>query len=798
MSALLLCNCVVLYYKATKENDKKAIFAQIFNSFFILGMKLSVFCSFIVLVLLLAACNATKFVPEGELLLDKVHVKTDTKDISPSQLKEYLRQTPNAAVAGAWRMQLGLYNWAPRDTTKWLKRVLNKTFKRIGDPPVIYNSSLTSLSVRQMQLYVQNKGYMNAKVESSVTAKGRKAIVNYTVKGNKPFTLKDYATNLQNASLTEIAADTSKSLIRSRMLFDADVLSAERDRVATQFRQLGHYNFSKDYLTYSADSTADKKVNLTLQLRDYLKSNNNDSVNAIIFKKFTIRKVIFYTNTDANLTADLANTEELDTVQFRNFVLVTPKKRIINLDALVQNTFINPQSLYSDEAVARTYQALNTLGPIKYVNISFKESADNSLDCYIIITPSNAISITNEMEGTYTDGYWGVADNLSFTHRNVFRGAESLSVQGRLALEWQKGVLAQEWGAQVGLKFPKFMLPFGGYEFKRNIHASTEFTTAFSSQFRPDEFKTTSVGAGVKYGWVRGQFRHSLDLFDLSFVRFDTIYQSFKDMYLNTSPPVFNPYNYQDHFIMRSGYTGFYSNFNANRPMQNYSSMRYSFEAAGNMLYAMNHLLGTVPNSRDSSYRLFGIRYSQYIKAEYNITRHQIFDKDNRFVYHLGVGIGMPYGNADVIPYEKRFYSGGANSIRGWSESTLGPGVYQRISNNRRDYNQVGDIKLDMSMEYRAKLFWIMEGALFLDAGNIWTIKDYETQKGGTFKFDTFMKQIAMAYGVGLRWDFSFFIFRTDLGVKLFDPVRPRMEQWRVNPSFKDDFAFHIAIGYPF
>jgi len=281
-------------------------------------------------------------------------------------------------------------------------------------------------------------------------------------------------------------------------------------------------------------------------------------------------------------------------------------------------------------------------------------------------------------------------------------------------------------------------------------------------------------------------------------VRFDTIYQSFKDMYLNTSPPVFNPYNYQDHFIMRSGYSGSYSTFNANRPMQNYSSMRYSFEAAGNFLYAMNHLLGTAPNQSDSSYRFFGIRYSQYIKAEYNITRHQIFDKDNRFVYHLGVGVGMPYGNADAIPYEKRFYSGGANSIRGWSESTLGPGVYQRISNNRRDYNQVGDIKLDMSMEYRAKLFWIMEGALFLDAGNIWTIKDYETQKGGTFKFDTFMKQIAMAYGVGLRWDFSFFVFRTDLGVKLFDPVRPRVDQWRVNPSFKDDFAFHIAIGYPF
>jgi outer membrane protein assembly factor BamA len=231
--------------------------------------------------------------------------------------------------------------------------------------------------------------------------------------------------------------------------------------------------------------------------------------------------------------------------------------------------------------------------------------------------------------------------------------------------------------------------------------------------------------------------------------------------------------------------------------MKNYLTMRYNVETAGNMMYALNNLLGTVKNV-DGSFRFFGIRYSQYIKTEFNITRHQIFDKSNRFVYHLGVGLGIPYGNADVIPYEKRFFSGGANSIRGWSESTLGPGKYQRIDDKRRDYNQVGDIKLDMSMEYRAKMFWVVEGAAFLDAGNIWTIKDYETQKGGTFKFDSFLNQIAIAYGLGLRFDFSFFIARVDFGVKLFDPVRSRREQWRVNPTLSDDLAVHLAIGYPF
>lgn len=339
------------------------------------------------------------------------------------------------------------------------------------------------------------------------------------------------------------------------------------------------------------------------------------------------------------------------------------------------------------------------------------------------------------------------------------------------------------------------MLPFGSFDFKRNIHANTEFTSAFTYQFRPGEFTTTNVGAGINYTWNRKRFQHMLQLFDLSYVQFH-INQVFADSFLNPAKPIFNPYNYQDHFIMRIGYTGSFTTFHANRPMQNYSLARYSIETAGNFLYGLSHALGNTPDST-GAYQLFKIRYAQYVKGELNFTHHQIFDKDNRFVYHFDVGIGVPYGNGEVIPFEKRFYSGGANSVRGWSESTLGPGVYHRITTLPRDFNQVGDIKLDMNMEYRTKMFWLLEGAFFLDAGNIWTIKKYETQPLGEFKFDTFMSQIAFAYGFGLRFDFSFFIARLDMGMKLFNPVLSRREQWRINPGW-DDMAIHFAIGYPF
>ena len=753
-------------------------------------MKIRVFNFLLVLVVLLSACRSTKYVPEGDYLLDKVSIKSDNPQISKEALKDYLRQTPNAAVFGLFRMQLGVYNLAGNDTSKWI----NKTLKRIGDPPVIYNPSMTSLSVQQIQRQIENKGYILAKVESKVTTKGKKATVDYIIKSNTPYRLRDYRIDIQNDELTKIAQDTSRSMIRSNMLFDTDILNGERERITTRFRQQGYYNFNKDFLNYTVDSTLNlHKVDVSLELRDYL-SRPGDSANKVVFKQFTIRKVIFYTNTDVNLTSDITSTEKPDTVQFRDFILVTPKKRILKLDALVQNTFINPKSLYSDEAVERTYSALNSLGPIKYVNISFKETGNNTLDCYVVIIPSKTISLSTELEATYTAGYWGFGGNINYANRNRFKGAETLSLLARGAFEWQDGVWAREYGGQVGLKFPRFMLPFASYDFKRNIHANTEFVSAFTYQDRPGEFVTTNVSGGINYSWKRRRFQHMFQLFDLSYVQFH-INPVFRDSFLNPLKPKFTPYNYEDHFIMRMGYAGSYTTFNVNRPMQNYSISRYSIETAGNVLNGLSHLFGK-PDST-GVYKVFNIRFAQYVKGEFNISHHQIFDKDNRFVYHLGVGLAVPYGNADVIPFEKRFYSGGANSVRGWGESMLGPGAYKRITSLPRDFNQVGDIKLDMNMEYRAKMFWLMEGALFLDAGNVWTIKSYSTQPLGAFQLNSFMNQIAIAYGMGIRFDFSFFIARVDLGFKLFNPVLSRRDQWRINPGW-DDLALHFAIGYPF
>lgn len=746
---------------------------------------------FLLIVVLLWSCNTTKHVPEGEFLLNKYHIHVDVKDVPQSELADYLRQTPNSKVLGLFRMQLGIYNLAGKDSTKrW-----NKTWMRIGDAPVIYNENLTRMSAQQLEKLFVNKGYVNAKVSSNVTFKAKKATVNYYIKSNRPYSIGNYSVNVSDSLLTQIASDTARSLIRPGMLFDVDVLNNERERVTSRLRERGFYKFNKDFLVYTADSTLkNHKVDVNLDLRSFLKLGK-DSINQAIFKQYTIDKVIFYSNTNVNFSSDIQLAENIDTTSYKNFYLIGSKNKFITLEALIHSTYIDPNSIYSDNAVERTYTALNSLAPVKYVDISFKETSENTLDCYIVIVPSKTISMSLDVEGTYTDGFWGIGSSLSGVNKNAFRGAETLSTQVKGAFEWQNGNWARELGAQVGLKFPRFVFPVGSFDFKRNIHANTEYRTNFLHQLRPGEFTSTNLNGSMNYSWNKRKLRHNFDLFNLSYIYFPEISADFQESFINTG--LYNRYNYEDHFIMRSGYNGTYSNYQVNRPLRSFSTYSYGLELAGNLLYGLNHLLNS-EKAEDGSYKLFNIRYAQYVRAEYNAAHNQIIDKNNRFVYHIGLGLGIPYGNANIIPYERRFYSGGANSVRGWGESRLGPGVYvENPTAPTRDYNQVGDVKLDLNMEYRVKLFYLFEGALFLDAGNIWTAKDYPEQPGGVFKLDTFMNQLAIAYGAGIRMDFSFFIARFDMGVKLFNPVLSRREQWRISPN-GDDVAFHIAIGYPF
>lgn len=751
---------------------------------------------FIYIVLLmflgLTACQTTKYVPEGKYLLDKVAIKSDVKSIPKSEIKSYLRQTPNASILGFWKLQLDIYNLSNPDTSKWI----NRSLRKIGDAPEVYNPNLTSMSLYQIERFMNNKGYFDADVSSDMEVKKRKAKVTYIVKGNSPYVLHDYQVDLEHEDLQRIASDTTSSYVKRGMLFDSNVLDAERARITKQMKNLGFYFFEKDYLAYVADSAlGNNSVNLQLHL-----SNNvllaPDSVREKLFTKCKIKSVSIHTDYDP-LQWNSGAARMLDTLRRDDYLISYGKKRNFRPQALISNCLIIPGQYYSMKTVEQTYVNFNAMSAIKYVNILFREVEPGWLHCVIVTTPAKTQAFSVEGEGTYSAGDFGVAGTLGYQHNNLFRGSEQLSIEGRAAYEWRKvGGNALEVGVDASLGFPSFLIPFSSKEFRKRDNAKTNINVSYNFQNRPLEYSRTIASAGINYSWFRNPaLRHSFDLVDFSYVYLPWISDEFKDYFLNNQSVL--KYSYEDHFIMRWAYNGSYSTYNERHPLKNYVSMRYGVETAGNLLYGINHLFKMKP-SEDGSYKVFNIRYSQYAKADFDIAFHQIIDENNRFVYHAALGVGVPYGNSASLPFEKRYYSGGANSVRGWSVRTLGPGTF-RTEDTRIDFNnQSGDIKLDLNMEYRVKIVSVLEGALFLDAGNIWTIKEYDTQPGGAFRFDSFYKQIAVAYGVGVRLNLSFFILRLDFGVKLHDPALADEQRWRIKPKWKDDMAFHFAIGYPF
>ena len=291
---------------------------------------------------------------------------------------------------------------------------------------------------------------------------------------------------------------------------------------------------------------------------------------------------------------------------------------------------------------------------------------------------------------------------------------------------------------------------------------------------------------------------NTVEPLDINYVRMPWKSEFFKKQYLgDDSNPILRK-SYEDQLIARTAYSISYTNTGTRKIAVNPFRIRAGVDLAGLIPRLATSLGGSKTNSEGYE-EILGTTYAEYVKTDFDFSSTYPFDDKNSLAVHFGLGVAVPYGNSIVLPFEKRYFSGGANSVRGWSTRTLGPGRYQRSDTLRADFvNQTGDIKLDLSAEYRHKLTDLFEVATFIDAGNIWTIKDYQGQPGGVFKFDEFYKQIAIAYGLGLRVNLSFLLLRLDAGMKAYDPADSHKKFVLFKPNFTDKFAVHFAIGYPF
>jgi len=757
----------------------------------------------------LASCSLTKYVPDGSYLLDEVKIVSTQPEVKSGPFKAYVRQNPNSKWFSLIKVPLYTYNLAGRDTSRWV----NRMWKRIGDAPVIYDESLDERSLQEIKKALNNQGYMSASVKSDKKTSKKKLKLIYTITPGKPYTVRKLSYDIRDKAIEGLLQkDSASTKLYKGMAFDVNVLDAERQRMVDLLINRGYYKFNKDYITFTADTVRNSYlVDLTMHLLLYKASPTDEPKN---HSQYRINKVNFITDYDVLQSSALSSIEINDSIHYNGYPIYYKDKLYLRPNVLTNNTFIRPGALYHEKAVQNTYSSFGRLSAVKYTNIRFFDTqiGDSAkLDCYVMLTKSKHKSVAFELEGTNSAGDLGAAASVSYQHRNLFKGSESLTLKLRGAYEALTGLQGAygnnenytEYGAETSLNFPVFLFPFLSENFKRGIRATTEFGLQYSYQLRP-EFSRTIASTSWSYKWSerKQKVQHKIDLLDISYIYLPWISEKFKTDYLNSANSIFR-YNYDNHLIVRSGYSYYYNSLGStmmnNATATNSYSVRMNFESAGNVLYGISKLINQQKTS-NGDYSILSIAYAQYVKGDFDFAKNIEIDPRNSFAVHAAFGVAYPYGNTTVLPLEKRYFSGGANSVRGWSVRTLGPGSYKGDSNTINYLTQSGDIKLDMSVEYRSKLFWKVRGAAFIDAGNIWTIRNYEDQPGGMFKFNSFYKQIAFAYGLGIRFDFDYFVLRFDGGMKAIDPAYPSGKDHYpiLNPKFSRDFAFHFAVGYPF
>lgn len=758
----------------------------------------------LVCIAMLLSCSVKKFIPEGEYLLDDVNIISTTNRSNEVKAKGYVRQKPNAKWFNLVKVPLYTYSLSGNDTTKWR----NKVLQRLGEAPVIFSTELSEKSRANIQQMLVNDGYLHATVdfECEKNEKKKRAEAFYYLHERERYYVESIEIETGDSTLKSIIlSNSSESFLRPGMPFSVDNLETERRRIASLLKDMGYYRFQKEYITYVADTAHhSNNVRLTMNVGMFIHSQGAAPQP---HRTYRIGQIYYISGT--GLQIDDAILAECDTMHYGNHIIISEEDPVVRPSVLVKNTHINHGELFSQSNVDRTYNAFANLTSLKYTTIRMVERPGTDLlDCYIIYDRNKRRSVGLELEGTNTAGDFGAAAAVTFSDKNLFKGSEQLSIRFFTAYEAVSGLSGYsggdyfEYGAEASLRllggFPSVIIP----EKRRSLLSSTLLSLKFNSQKRP-EFDRHVLSGSWSYTWSkRAESHNTLELLDINYIYVPWISDTFKKEYLDSisNRNSILKYNYENLLITKFGYTYTYnSSLKKSNQFNPYAySFRMHMECSGNVLYGLNNLFGGTKNS-DGQYMIQDLAYAQYVKGDFDLTARYKFNDRNTILFHAGFGIAYPYGNSRILPFEKRYFAGGANGMRGWNVRTLGPGRYRNSGKSIDFINQSGDLKIDLNLEFRTHLFWKLHSALFVDAGNIWTLRPYDEQPGGQFDISTFHRDLAFSYGLGLRIELDMFVFRLDGAMKAVNPAYSGNDKYPLlHPDFGRDFALHFAIGYPF
>jgi outer membrane translocation and assembly module TamA len=781
------------------------------------------FIFIILLLLLITSCNSTKYVPSGESLLNENHINVNKEGVKKSDLVPYLKQTPNKRIFGA-RFYLGLYNLSNINKEKWPHNWL----RNIGEEPVIYDSDAKNKTKEQMKSYVASKGYFDGQVTDTVVTANRKSDVFYNVDLLRPYTIRNLTYEIADSNIKKLCYfDSVNCVIVRGKPYDVDVLQAERTRFERFIRDHGFYGFSNDYISFKVDSTVgNRQVDIKYIVRNFTKLDSYNRISSGPFAVYTVKNVYIYPDfvPKEALEGGDAYLKSLDTTFYKGYYFITSKKsQEVKYDLIIRSLYLKSGSVYNVTSTEETQAHMLALKIYRLVNINYNDAKENEslqglelkLNCNIQLTLLSQQSYKIELEGTNSAGNLGGALNLIYQHKNLFHGAElfSTKLKGAYAAYSQPGSTlsnTQEYGLETSLRLPEFLVPFIKTEnFVKKYNPSTTLLASYDYQSLPF-YTRTIANASFGYDWKSGFYKeHIVNPIQLSLVKVPYIDPNYRKTILRSS---YLAHSYDDVLIFGGSYSFIFNNQKI-KNSHDYWFLRVNAESAGNFLSAVYKISGAkktgpivtdtiISQDTTKAYRLLGQPFAQYVKADIDIRYNYKFNDVSSIAYRGFFGICIPYGNSRAIPFEKQYFSGGANDIRAWQVRSLGPGSYADTS---KLLNETGDIKLEANAEYRYKLFWIIEGAIFLDAGNIWSYNYDPSRPGSQFRFNKFYKDIAVGTGTGFRFDLKFVIARVDIGMKLRDPLLhdalfTEKSHWIFlnGPYRRKDFAIVLGIGYPF
>lgn len=721
--------------------------------------------AYLISAIAIISCSTTKVLQDDQYRLanNKIEITND-KDFNSASLNPYLKQKPNSSIIAGWNPFLSVYNWSNGKGGAW-----DRLVQKVGQAPVIYDADQVNSSISNILDHLEYQGYYGSDVQSDIKVKGKKVSVTYNVTLGKRYPISEISYELpRRGEFRDIfLQDTSKMTVKKGDFLSEAALELESERSSAYMRNKGFYDFNKNHYFFEADTlTVPGSTSLKLTINEY--TRNENPRDAIPIRKFYIN--------DVSITY--------------------PKTMKIREKVLKGLTTIVPGDMYCEDVINTTYSRLSDLRVFSSVNIGMTQSDTNKVDCSINLTQSKLQGFKLNLEASSnSSGLFGISPQLSYYHKNVFRGGEmlNLSFMGNFQFKFNDDVRSNEFGVSAGLSFPKFF-PLS-YRHFRGAVPKTDINLSYNYQDRP-EYTRNILSTSYGYsGNVRNRFFYQAYPLQLNIVR---LFNLDKDFYNTLVNDPFLRNAYQDHFDLGSGAMLYYTTNAESIPKSSFMYARLQFDIAGNLLSAFNGLMNTDANG---SRMIWNTPYSQFVRGELTLGRTWIFGRNDgqSIATRLLAGAGYAYGNSTALPFEKHFYGGGANSLRGWQARTVGPGLSQ-MDESFIIPNQTGDMKIEANIEYRFNMFWKLAGAVFVDAGNIWTLRSSGAGNSSQsiIKLDTFGESIAANWGVGLRLNFGFLLLRLDMGMRVHDPAREN--KW-VGPGQwlkRDGYAMHFGVGYPF